>query len=143
MNEIDSAHWLEVDLPGGRILEVVTAGPAKGTPLVFNTGAPGAAAVFSPLVGAAARYGLRTVMYSRPGYGRSTRWEGRSIADAASDVAGVLDAIGGDHFLTVGWSGGGPHALASAISSGTVVRQRRSSHRSRPKVWMASTGSWV
>lgn len=120
MSEVGSARWVEVDLPGGRILEVVTAGPDKGTPLVFNTGSPGAAAIFAPLVDAATGYGLRTVIYSRPGFGRSTRLEGRSVADAASDVATLLDAIGADHFLTIGWSGGGPHALASA----TLLRDR-------------------
>lgn len=114
VNEVDSARWLEVDLPGGRTLEVVTAGPDQGTPLVFNTGSPGATAIFAPLVDAASVHGLRTVGYSRPGYGRSTRWMGRSVADAASDVAGLLDAIRADRFLTIGWSGGGPHALASA-----------------------------
>ena len=114
MTEVHSARWLEVRLPSGRILEVVTAGPDKGTPLVFNTGSPGAAAIFASLVHAASDHGLRTVGYSRPGYGRSTRSVGRSVADAASDVAGLLDAIGADQFVTIGWSGGGPHALASA-----------------------------
>jgi pimeloyl-ACP methyl ester carboxylesterase len=32
----------------------------------------------------------------------------------ASDVAAVLDDLGADRFLTLGWSGGGPHALACA-----------------------------
>jgi pimeloyl-ACP methyl ester carboxylesterase len=34
--------------------------------------------------------------------------------DAAADVAAVLDALGSDSFVTLGWSGGGPHALACA-----------------------------
>ena len=122
MTEVDSARWLEVGLPSGRTLEVVTAGPDKGTPLVFNTGSPGAAAIFAPLVAAATDHGLRTVSYSRPGYGRSSQWAGRSVADAASDVAGLLDAIGADHFVTIGWSGGGPHALASASLLGDRCR---------------------
>ena len=36
------------------------------------------------------------------------------MADAAGDVAAILDALGLDRFLTIGWSGGGPHALACA-----------------------------
>jgi pimeloyl-ACP methyl ester carboxylesterase len=36
------------------------------------------------------------------------------VADAADDVAAILDALGVDTFVTVGWSGGGPHALACA-----------------------------
>ena len=34
------------------------------------------------------------------------------MADAAADVAHVLDVLGHDRFVAVGWSGGGPHALA-------------------------------
>jgi pimeloyl-ACP methyl ester carboxylesterase len=54
-------------------------------------------------------------MYSRPGYGTSTTAKGRTVADAAADTAAVLASLGyGDDtpFVTAGWSGGGPHALA-------------------------------
>jgi pimeloyl-ACP methyl ester carboxylesterase len=36
------------------------------------------------------------------------------VAHAAADTAAVLDAAGADSFITIGWSGGGPHALACA-----------------------------
>jgi len=61
-----------------------------------------------------AQCGLRTVFYARPGYSGSTPHPGRSVANAAADTAVVLDAIGADRFVTLGWSGGGPHALACA-----------------------------
>ena len=63
---------------------------------------------------AVAGRGWQLVTYSRPGYAGSTRHEGRSVADAAADVATILDSLGIDHFVTLGWSGGGPHALACA-----------------------------
>jgi pimeloyl-ACP methyl ester carboxylesterase len=63
---------------------------------------------------AARKSGLRLVNYSRPGYGDSTQQPGRSVADAAADVAALMDVLGVDDFLTLGWSGGGPHALACA-----------------------------
>jgi pimeloyl-ACP methyl ester carboxylesterase len=34
------------------------------------------------------------------------------VADVAADLAAVLDHLGVDTCLTMGWSGGGPHALA-------------------------------
>ncbi len=34
------------------------------------------------------------------------------MVDVAEDTAAVLDELGADTFVTVGWSGGGPHALA-------------------------------
>lgn len=103
-----------ITLSDGRAVEVVTAGPDTGTPLVYHHGTPMAAVLFQPMVNAAAERGLRTVAYSRPGYGLSTPKPGRSVADAATDVADILDALGADSFYTLGWSGGGPHALACA-----------------------------
>lgn len=102
----------------GRALEVILAGPGDGEILLFHHGTPGAAVVFQPLVDAAAAYGLRTVLYSRPGYGRSTPHPGRRVADAAADSRAVLDAVDADRCVTLGWSGGGPHALACAALLG-------------------------
>jgi pimeloyl-ACP methyl ester carboxylesterase len=98
----------------GRRLQVLLAGPADGLPLVFHTGTPSGLVGYEPMLDAAADRGLRSVMYSRPGYGDSTPQPGRSVADAAGDVAAVLDEIGAGQFVTAGWSGGGPHALACA-----------------------------
>lgn len=103
-----------VDRADGRQLDVVTAGPDTGTPLVFHYGTPGSPVPYQPMVDAATRLGLRTVLYARPGYGGSTPHPGRTVADAAADTAAVLDALGLDRFVTVGWSGGGPHAIACA-----------------------------
>jgi len=98
----------------GRRLDVLTAGPPDGLPLVFQHGTPGGLVAFPDMVDAAAARGLRVVMYARPGYGGSTPQPGRIVASAAADVAAVLDRLGAGPFLTVGWSGGGPHALACA-----------------------------
>ena len=103
-----------VDLPDGRRIEVLVAGPEDGMPLVYHYGTPSAAVPHAPMIDAAARRGLRTVVYSRPGYGESTAQPGRSVADVAADTAAVLDALGAGRFVTVGTSGGGPHALACA-----------------------------
>ena len=102
----------------GRRLEVLCSGPADGTPLVFHHGTPMAAVPFGPLVAGAARQGLQTVAYSRPGYGDSTAAPGRAVADAAADVEAILDALGAERFYALGWSGGGPHALACAALLG-------------------------
>lgn len=113
MSSTDPLEGL-TQLQDGRVLEVIVAGPPTGTPLVFHHGTPSAAVAFGPFVAAAAENGLRSVFYSRPGYARSTPHPDRSVADAAADVAAILDAIGAASFYTIGWSGGGPHALACA-----------------------------
>ncbi|MET8141779.1 alpha/beta hydrolase [Sphaerisporangium sp. NPDC005288] len=60
------------------------------------------------------RLGVRLITFDRPGYGRSDRLIGRSVAAAAEDVEAIADALEIDRFAVVGRSGGGPHALACA-----------------------------
>lgn len=100
--------------PDGRPLEVLTAGPPGGLPVLFHNGTPGGLVAFQPMTDAAAERGLRTVMYARPGYGQSGPQPGRRVADTVADAARVLDHLGAEQFVTAGWSGGGPHALACA-----------------------------
>jgi pimeloyl-ACP methyl ester carboxylesterase len=98
----------------GRRIDVELSGPEGGRPLIFHTGTPMAGTVFAPLVQAGAERGLRHIAYSRPGYGSSDRHAGRTVADCVADVSAIVDELGIERFFTVGWSGGGPHALACA-----------------------------
>jgi pimeloyl-ACP methyl ester carboxylesterase len=103
-----------VELGDGRSLEAVVQGAKEGTLLVFHHGSPSAAQPFEPFHRAAAERGIVLAYYSRPGFGGSSRHEGRTVASAAADTAALADYLGHERFLTVGWSGGGPHALACA-----------------------------
>jgi pimeloyl-ACP methyl ester carboxylesterase len=103
-----------LELGDGRVVEYLVEGPAGGRPLVMHHGTPGVAVNLEPVAEAAARHGLRFVTHSRPGYSGSTSQPGRRVADVAHDVTALLDALGADDFVTLGWSGGGPHALACA-----------------------------
>lgn len=105
---------LSVRLPDGRVLEVQIAGPADGLPLFAHHGTPGAAEMFDPLTTVGAERGMRHIIYSRPGYGGSTRCPGRTVASCVNDVVAVADALGYDRFYSVGGSGGGPHSIACA-----------------------------
>jgi pimeloyl-ACP methyl ester carboxylesterase len=104
---------MDITTPDGRTLDVL-ASESGDLPLVVHGGTPSAAVPYQPLLDAAAARGLRLVTYSRPGYGPSTPQPGRTVATAVGDVETILDALDADRFLTVGWSGGGPHALACA-----------------------------
>jgi pimeloyl-ACP methyl ester carboxylesterase len=106
--------WLSVERPDGRTIEVVASEPLGPLPLLFHNGTPTAAGLYPPLVDAVARHGSGVVTFSRPGYAGSAAQPGRNVAAVADDSAAVLDALGVDAFLTAGWSGGGPHALACA-----------------------------
>ncbi len=52
--------------------------------------------MFPPLAEAAREHGMTVVHYSRPDFGRSTAQHGRTVANAAGDVAAVLDALAHD-----------------------------------------------
>jgi pimeloyl-ACP methyl ester carboxylesterase len=109
------APTFETRTPDGRKLDVYVDGPGGGVPLLFHNGTPSTGLLYTPFVDEAAQRGLRMVSFSRAGYGTSTRNPGRSVADVAPDVAAVLDDLGAPRFYTLGWSGGGPHALACAV----------------------------
>ena len=101
-----------ITLPDGRDLELEVNGPDQGPIIVSHHGTPGASTPLPTHVREAAARGYRFVTTSRAGYAVSTRQPGRSVADVAADTAAVLDHLGVDTCLTMGWSGGGPHALA-------------------------------
>jgi pimeloyl-ACP methyl ester carboxylesterase len=105
---------LTVQTEDGRDLDVVVDGPADGPVLVFHSGTPSGAVSFPILSGPAAARGMRTVSWSRPGYGSSTPQPGRTVGSVAADTDAVLRALDATDFVALGWSGGGPHALACA-----------------------------
>ncbi|MDO8307980.1 MAG: alpha/beta hydrolase [Actinomycetota bacterium] len=92
----------------------VDGGDPHGYPVIGLHGTPGCRLnrlIDDPVY---AEAGVRYFTTDRAGYGRSTRHWGRSVADEASDVLAVADALGFERFSVVGGSGGGPHALACA-----------------------------
>jgi len=103
-----------ITVPDGRKVDVLIAGPSDGLPLVLHEGTPIGLVLYPPTVRAAQVRGLRVILAARPGYEGSTPRPGRRVADVAQDTAAVLDELGADTFVTAGWSGGGPHALACA-----------------------------
>jgi pimeloyl-ACP methyl ester carboxylesterase len=104
----------QLELSDGRSLDVYVAGEEDAIPILSHHGTPGSGLPYRPFVEEAVKRGLRLVASSRPGYGDSTRAEGRTVADCAADAAAVLDALGADRCFVTGGSGGGPHALACA-----------------------------
>lgn len=110
------AEQLEVTTQDGRRLEVLVGGDPDGLPWLYHSGSPVAAVPFPLFEDAASGLGLRMVTYSRPGYGRSSPYPasegGPRVVDDVADSVAVLDHLGVGEFVTLGWSGGGPRALA-------------------------------
>lgn len=110
------AERLEVETDDGRVLEVLTGGDPDGLPWLYHGGSPTAAVPHATFEDTADRLGLRLVTYSRPGYGTSTPYSWTDgaprIVDDVADSVAILDHLGIGEFVTMGWSGGGPRALA-------------------------------
>lgn len=98
----------------GRTLAVAEWGDPNGVPVFFIHGAPGGRISWPPDRALDARHGIRRVSFDRPGWGESTRFPGRTVADVVPDVVAIADALGMDRFAVRGASMGGPHALACA-----------------------------
>lgn len=109
------SELLLVPGPDGRTVEVLTGGDADGFPLLLHGGSPSAVAEQAHLEAVTRALGLRLVTYSRPGYGASTpRSAPGRYADDVVESTALLDHLGIGDFVTLGWSGGGPRALACA-----------------------------
>ena len=99
----------------GRDLAFCQWGPLHGSPVFYLHGTPGSR-YFRHAGGEYERIGMRAITFDRPGYGQSTRFPGRTVADGIGDVATIADHLGLDLFAVVGASGGGPYALAAAAA---------------------------
>ncbi len=99
----------------GRRLGFAEFGDPAGDVVIWFHGTPGGRRQF-PLLGrrAAEKLGLRVVLVERPGSGLSDPHPYNSVAEWATDVAHVADALGAERLAVVGLSGGGPYALACA-----------------------------
>lgn len=103
-----------VRLADGRDLDVLVGGADSSRAFLMINGTPSGVVARDSDIEAVAARGLRYVTYGRPGYADSTRVPGRSVADAAPDIGELAQALGLSRLYVLGWSGGGPHALAAA-----------------------------
>jgi pimeloyl-ACP methyl ester carboxylesterase len=86
-------------------------GDPAGRPVVFLHGTPGSR-VFCPDPAESVTSGVRLLTFDRPGYGRSRPAAVPTLAGVAELVARIADDRGLEKPAVVGFSGGGPYALA-------------------------------
>jgi pimeloyl-ACP methyl ester carboxylesterase len=106
---------LDLTLADGRTLHVYDEGDPSGVAVVAHHGTPASGRLHPEISEDARARGIRLIGYDRPGYGVSSSAQpGRTVGDAAADVAELLDQLDANRFATWGHSGGGPHSLACA-----------------------------
>lgn len=101
-------------LRDGRSLGYAEQGDPAGRPVLLFHGLPGSRLTRHPDGSIARRRGIRLITFDRPGLGLSTPQPKRRIIDWPHDVEAFADAHGLERFAVIGWSGGGPYALATA-----------------------------
>ncbi|CAI6013705.1 unnamed protein product [Clonostachys chloroleuca] len=101
-------------LPDGRNLEYLVSGPNHGFPLVWIHGTPSCYLQAPCLPATSDKLGIKIITFSKPGYGRSTRQEGRRVVDTVVDIQALLAHLKVEKCCVGGWSGGGADALACA-----------------------------
>lgn len=101
-----------IEVDGDRTISYLEYGDPQGTPLVFLHGTPGSGLLGALFRDQARRTETRVLAIDRPGYGRSSSWPDRTLADTGDFVTAVLEDAGASAADLVGFSGGGPHALA-------------------------------
>ena len=107
-------------LKDGRELEILDNGINSESAIIFHHGTPGHANMWSGWLESAAAVGIRAIAYSRAGYGTSDRNPGRSVVSINNDIAQLLDGKNITKFVSIGWSGGGPHCIANTFEPRNV-----------------------
>lgn len=111
MSEVGPVERIDVD---GTPVAFTECGAPDGAPVLYCHGSPGSRIEAEVLAEAATDAGVRLVAPDRPGMGGSAFEPDRTIGDWARTADAVADAISIDEFGVLGFSGGGPYALAAA-----------------------------
>jgi len=85
--------------------------------MVYHHGTPAAGPLHPAILEPALANDLRIVELLRPGYGNSTRQPNRTVADVVVLADELASHLNFERYVTMGSSGGGPHALANVALS--------------------------
>src|SRR5690606_5593036 len=110
-------HDVTID---GRSVRVRDAGDPDGAPIIYFHGTPGSRLDVCFGDEAAIHARVRVISFDRPGYGRSNP-AAYDLESVARDALQIATDLGVDRFAALGWSGGGPFALATAAYGGDRV----------------------
>lgn len=103
-----------ITLPDGRLLGYALFGNPTGVSILDFHGIPGSRREAELIASFIKRDDLCFIGFDRPGYGRSTPKHNYQIKDIAGDVSFLADHLDLPKFIALGYSGGGPFALACA-----------------------------
>ncbi len=103
-----------VTLAEGRTVGYAEVGTQAGRAVVYCHATPASRLDALLFAQAAAAHDVRLIAPDRPGIGLSDVRAPWRVGNWAADAAALADALGLERFAVLGWSGGGPYALACA-----------------------------
>jgi pimeloyl-ACP methyl ester carboxylesterase len=118
---VKDATCQTLSLRSGRRLAYAEYGVPDGLPLFYCHGTPGSRLECPFDEALLKQLSIRLIAPERPGYGLSDFQEGRRLLDWPADIAQLADALGLEQFAVLGFSGGGPYALACAHELGDRI----------------------
>jgi pimeloyl-ACP methyl ester carboxylesterase len=113
----------ELRLEKGRRIGFAEYGAPEGQPVIVLHGTPGSRMLFESTDSVARKMGFRIVAADRAGYGLSDPHHHATLKDTAYDIQALANGLGINRFFLVGFSGGGPHALAAALLMRDRIQQ--------------------
>ena len=119
----------QLKLSDGRNFEYEDNGVKSDQAILFLHGTPGADKTWSQWLPQVTD--CLAIAASRAGYGKSDRHKGRTVADDLADQQALLDHFHIKEFVSIGWSGGGPHSI-------NMTRDPRS----KGAITLAGVGEW-
>lgn len=113
-SRVDSLRSRIVRTTSGRRVGVYEYGDPNGRPVFALHGTPACGAGFDWTDAPARERRLRVIAPDRPGIGHSDPVPMTCVADYPAELGALADALAIDRFALLGYSGGGPYALAVA-----------------------------
>jgi pimeloyl-ACP methyl ester carboxylesterase len=110
----------DLGLPDGRRVTYAEFGDLDGRPVLLLHGNPGSR-LACPDLATTVELGIRLVTVDRPGFGGSSPAPLHRLTDVADDLAHLVDHLDLGPLPVLGWSGGGPYALAFAARHASLV----------------------
>lgn len=103
-------------------MEYWEGGDPAGRPMIMHPGTPETRVMGTWGHDAAVAAGVRLFALNRPGYGGSTSIAEPSLLGPGKDTAAMAAHLGLDEYAVFGLSGGGPFAVATAVTDSRHVR---------------------
>lgn len=122
----------------GRTLGFAEYGDPNGKPVFHFNGSGGSRLEHPVNKSILTDLSIRYISTDRPGHGISAPQPNRELLDWPDDISNLADHLGIDKFYVLGWSAGGPHALACAhklphrVISGALVSGLAPPDRPKP-----------